>query len=145
MSARNSTLAETWRYAQGHHRQRAAKAWMPLADRSSARRPPVLQAAVGLLLLIACANVANLLLGRSETRQREFAVLMALGASRGRLLRKALTESVILAVAGGTLGVLVARAGIEALVRLYSASLPRMREVTVDWRVMLVTKPVEVS
>src|SRR6185436_14366319 len=112
----------------------------PLADQILGRAGQsiwVLQAAVGLVLLIACANVANLLLARAETRRREFAVLTALGAGRGRLLRKALTESVILAVAGGTLGVLLARAGIEALVRVYSASLPRMSEVTVDWRVIL--------
>jgi putative ABC transport system permease protein len=158
MSARNelNALAETWSARTGitpggghagHVFQPAAKGgemlrMTPLADQilgSAGQSIWVLQAAVGLVLLIACANVANLLLARSETRQREFAVLTALGASRGRLLRKALTESVILAVAGGTLGVLLARAGIEALVRVYSASLPRMSEVTVDWRVMLVS------
>jgi predicted permease len=158
MSARNelNALAETWSARTGitpgaghagHVFQPAAKGgemlrMTPLADQilgSAGQSIWVLQAAVGLVLLIACANVANLLLARSETRQREFAVLTALGASRGRLLRKALTESVILAVAGGTLGVLLARAGIEALVRVYSTSLPRMSEVTVDWRVMLVS------
>ena len=81
--------------------------------------------------------MANLLIGRSETRQREFAVLTALGASRGRLLRKALTESLILSVAGGALGVLLARAGVLALVRAYPASLPRIGDVGVDLRVML--------
>jgi putative ABC transport system permease protein len=96
----------------------------------------VLQAAVGLVLLIACANVANLLLGRAETRQREFAVLTALGASRGRLVRKALAESLILSVAGAWLGVFVARIGIDGLVRAYPSSLPRMTEVTVDPQVM---------
>jgi predicted permease len=158
MSARNelNALAETWSARTGitpgdghagHVFQPAAKGgemlrMTPLADQilgSAGQSIWVLQAAVGLVLLIACANVANLLLARSETRQREFAVLTALGASRAGLLRKALTESVILAIAGGALGVLLARAGIEALVRVYSASLPRMSEVTVDWRVMLVS------
>jgi hypothetical protein len=83
--------------------------------------------------------VANLLLARAETRQREFAVLTALGAGRGRLLCKAMTESIILSVAGGALGVLLARVAVEALVRAYPASLPRIGEIAVDPRVMLVS------
>jgi predicted permease len=144
-SARTGIIPTTGGDDAGHVFQPAAKGgemlrMTPLADQilgSAGQSIWVLQAAVGLVLLIACANAANLLLARSETRQREFAVLMALGGSHGRLLRKALTESVILAVAGGTLGVLLARGGIAALVRVHSASLPRMSEVTVDWRVML--------
>jgi predicted permease len=114
----------------------------PLADQilgRAGRSIWVLQAAVGLVLLIACANVANLLLARAETRQREFAVMTALGAGRSRLVRKALTESVILTIAGGTLGVVLARAGINALVRAYPASFPRIDEVVVDQRVLLVS------
>jgi predicted permease len=114
----------------------------PLADQilgRAGRSIWVLQGAVGLVLLIACANVANLLLARAETRRREFAVLAALGAGRGRLLRKVLTESIILSVAGGGLGVLLARAGVLALVRAYPASLPRIGDAAVDLRVMLVS------
>jgi predicted permease len=112
----------------------------PLADQilgRAGRAIWVLQAAVALVLLIACANVANLLLGRAETRQREFAVLTALGASRSRLMRRALTESVILSMGGAGLGVFVARVAIEALVRAYPSSLPRMADVTVDPQVMI--------
>jgi predicted permease len=104
----------------------------------------VLQAAVGLVLLIVCANVANLLLARAETRHREFALLTALGASRSRLRRKALTEAIILSLAGGALGVLLARAVLDVLVRAYPASLPRMDDVAVDFRVMLTSFAVSV-
>jgi putative ABC transport system permease protein len=114
----------------------------PLADQilgGAGRSIWVLQAAVGLVLLIACANVANLLLAHAETRQREFALLTALGAGRGRLLRKVITESVILSIAGGGLGVLLAGLGLGALVRAYPASLPKSGDVTVDLQVMLLS------
>src|SRR4029077_9524136 len=83
-------------------------------------------------LLIACANLANLLLARAETRHREFAVRTALGAGRGRLLAQFMTEGVLLSLVGGVLGLILARVGIQALLTAYPTSLPRTSEVTVD-------------
>ena len=93
--------------------------------------------AVGFVLLIACANVANLLLVRGESRQREMAVRSALGASRFRLLSQSLTESVVLAVIGGALGLLLAWGSDRALVALAPASIPRLDEIGIDWRVLI--------
>jgi len=96
----------------------------------------LLLGAVGFLLLVACANVVNLLLTRATTRQRELAVRAALGAGRLRLLMPFLSESFVLTSAGGMLGVLVALAGVRGLLQLEPGILPRLDEITVSWPVL---------
>jgi putative ABC transport system permease protein len=106
---------------------------------SASRAIWILQAAVGFVLLIACANLANLLLARAETRHREFAVRTALGAGRWHLVRQFMAEGLLLSIAGGALGLVVARVGVQALVRLYPNTLPRTSELSIDPIVLLFT------
>jgi putative ABC transport system permease protein len=97
----------------------------------------ILLAAVGFVLLIACANLGNLLLARASARQREIAIRAAIGAGRNRLLRQFLVEGTTLALLGGAAGIVFARAADALLIQLGPAAVPRLGELSIDWRVLL--------
>ena len=104
----------------------------------------ILFMAVGMLLVIACANVANLLLARTAARNKEIAVRLALGAGRARLLTLFMTEGVFMSLLGGTMGLLLTEAGLGFIRALSSATLPRFAEIHLDWRVFAFASAISV-
>jgi predicted permease len=126
----NGKVYQTWRITP---------AFRPLKDEVVGNVGDVLwvvMGTIGLVMLIACANVTNLLLVRANARQQELAVRAALGAGRGRIVRELLVESVLLGLAGGALGILVAGAGLRLLAAIGPANLPRLSEISLDaWAV----------
>jgi putative ABC transport system permease protein len=146
------TLAEARAELEGLGRALAAQypttnqGWNPrvttLRDAEVGEVRPVLlimQAAVSFVLLIACANVASLLMARGASRQREIAIRTTLGAARRRIFRQLLTESLLIAVAAGALGVVLASWGLDIVVAMLPASVPSWMQFTIDGRVMLFT------
>jgi len=141
---RRATTARTGAAAPDSIHARAMRAQDFLAPRER-RTIEILFTAVGALLLIACANVANLLLVRAWTRRREFAVRLGLGAGRARLIRLALTESVLLALAAGVIGVLIAWQGLRVIIALRPIALDRLADVRVDPAVLLWTAAISIA
>jgi predicted permease len=132
ISDRSRTLYPAWKKDWG-------ATVVPMQEQMTGTIKPtllVLLGAVGCVLLIACANVANLLLARASARQKAIAVRSALGASRWRVIRQLLAESVLLSLLGGLVGLLVAFWSVEALSHLSAVNLPRAQEVALDLRVL---------
>jgi len=120
----------------------------PVADtRVGTLRPMLflLMGAVGLVLLIACVNLANLLLARNSSRERELALRAALGAGRGGLVRQLLAETLLMSLIGAAFGLVLAQLGLAALVRMHPPNLPQLDSISVDWRVLAFALPVSLA
>jgi predicted permease len=143
-----SGIAQRLKQQYGQDTDMTAVAVSPLRNAlTSDIRPAllVLLGAVGFLLLVACANVVNLLLAQAAARERELAVRSALGAGRSRLVRQFLTEALLLSVAGGALGVMAALWGVDALVWMAPSSLPRLQDVAISLPVLSFTFALSVA
>lgn len=131
--------------AMNHNLSSDAKDLQEYVVKGSRSSLVVLAGAVGCLLLIACANVANLMLARASLRSKEVAVRTAVGASRSVILRQVLTESILLAIVGGIAGLLLAVWGTDLLLAIAPRALPRVHEITLDWRVVAFTSIVTLA
>lgn len=143
-----STVATHLRQQYGEDTWMMDAALVPLHEQLVGRTKgtlTVLMAGSLLLLLIACANVVNLMIARMAARTGETAVRLALGAGRGRLVQQCLAESLILGAVAGAIGILLARAGVKLLLALQPANLPRIDEVRIDWQVLLFAIAVSVG
>jgi predicted permease len=146
-------LVNAWSAAQTQKVHKFDPAVHPLVsfgfqqDLVGSVRPAMLTllASVAFVLLIACVNVANLLLARAEARQREIAVRKALGAADKTLMLQFLVEGTILSLAGAVVGVALAYGGLRLLIRVSNGGIPRVNEISVDWRVLLFTLVVSVA
>jgi len=105
----------------------------------------LLMGAVSLILLIACVNLANLLLARNSVRERELAMRAALGAGRSRLIAQLLAETLLLSLVGGATGLLLAKFGVASLARMHPQNLPQLASIGIDWRVLIFTVLVSVA
>ena len=147
----SSAVPEDWDLDGQQRFRRRTLVAVPAASGTSSMRKQfsqplyILMAVVGLVLLIACANIASLMLARAAARQKEFAVRKALGASRWRMIRQLLTESLLLSTAGALLGILVARWGTRLLVRYISTANNKVfLDLSLDWRILSFTAAVAV-
>jgi putative ABC transport system permease protein len=121
--------------------------WRLADSRAGSMRPmlALLAGSVSLILLIACSNLANLLIARNSARQRELAVRAALGSGRRGLVRQLLAETLLLSFVGGAVGLAVSRTGVAALTQITGAQMPQLASLGIDWRVLLFTFVVSVS
>jgi predicted permease len=132
-------VARRLKQQYGDETDMVAVAMMPLREQMVGKSKPALLILLGasaVLLLIACANVVNLMMARMAAREGEYALRLALGASRGRLVQQFVAESLVLATGGGILGVLLAAVGVRALLAMQSDNLPRAADVHVSWTVL---------